>query len=76
MRLFRLGEIVAYYTGTLKKSDGTLHNLNEARVAFWTEVLKAELTGNRVSDAIVTTYKQTRDQLRSEDEKKRQIGLH
>jgi len=76
MRLFRLGEIIAYYTGTLAKSTDNLRKLNDARIVFWTEVLTAELAGSRVSDDIVETYKHTRDTLRSDDEKKRQVGLH
>ncbi len=76
MRLFRLGEIIAYYTNTLEKSEDNLRALNQARIHFWSEVLKAELQNTRVSEEIVTTYKNTRDELRSDEEKMRQVGLH
>lgn len=76
MRIYRLGEIICYYTRTLPKSEGSLLALNEARVAFWTKVLAATLEGETVEDAIVEDYKMVRDSLRSDEEKERQIGLH
>ncbi len=76
MRLFRLGEIIAYYTNTLERSEGNLLRLNEARIHFWSTVLKAELSNTRVGRDAVELYKAERDRLRSEDEKVRQIGLH
>jgi hypothetical protein len=76
IRLFRLGEIIAYYTKTLKNSTDALATLNKVRVNFWNEVLAAELTNQRVSVEIVADYQKTRDQLRSPEEKERQVGLH
>lgn len=76
MRLFRLGEIITYYRRTITKSTGNLRTLNEARITFWHEVLKAELQHDRIADRIRTEYTTLRDTLRSEDEKKRQKGLH
>lgn len=76
MRIYRLGEIICYYTRTLPKSEGALLLLNEARVAFWTKVLAATLEGRTVDDDIVKDYKSLRDSLRSDEEKERQIGLH
>ncbi len=76
MRLYRLEEIIVYYLNTLKKSEGNLLTLNQARVTFWSEVLRAEWENTRVSDTIVEHYRTTRDALRSESEKERQIGLH
>lgn len=76
MRLFRLTEIIAYYVGTLERSQGTLHELNNARVYYWAKVLKAELSNESVAGEITAAYKITRDRLRSADEKLRQIGLH
>ncbi|MES2931090.1 MAG: hypothetical protein V4682_00130 [Patescibacteria group bacterium] len=76
MRVYRLGEIICYYTRTLPKSEGSLLALNEARIAFWTEVLAATLEGRTVGDDIVENYRTVRDSLRSDEEKQRQIGLH
>jgi len=76
MRLFRLGEIITYYTSLLEKSTDALHELNTLRVQLWTDVLTAELTNTRVSTNVIETYRTQRDALRSPEEKTRQIGLH
>ncbi len=76
MRLYRLTELIRYYVGTLDKSDGNLHQLNTARIDFWSQVLAAELQHTRVSEKIRTNYQTIRDSLRSDEEKKRQEGLH
>lgn len=76
LRLFRLSELTVYYIGTLKKSSGQLHELNRARVLFWSQVLDAKLHHTEVSDDVVASYIATRDSLRSEGEKLRQRGLH
>lgn len=76
MRLYRLGEILYYYTRTLEKSDGDLRQLNEARVHFWTTVLDATLRGTFVDGTTIAQYTARRDQLRSADERQRQIDLH
>lgn len=76
MRIYRLGEIIWYYTNTLAKTSGDLYTLNTKRVQFWTEVLKAMLENKNVSKEIVEKYKNDRNSLRSEEEKERQIGLH
>ena len=76
MRLYRLGELIRYYASTLEKSDGNLRTLNEARVQFWSDVLAAELQHQTISPETRTTYQTTRDTLRSQDEQKRQQGLH
>lgn len=76
MRLFRLTELITYYTQTVTKSTGHLRTLNEARVVFWSDVLAALLERSNISDARRDEYTLIRDRLRSDDEKKRQIGLH
>ena len=76
MRVYRLGEIITYYIGTLEKSEGALHELNTARIELWHNVLKAILNDTFVDQNIVLEYKKTRDSLRSPDEKLRQKDLH
>lgn len=76
MRIYRLVEIVTYYLSRLPISTDNLLKLNQARVQFWHQVLRAELQNQRVDRAIVHEYCITRDQLRSEEEKVRQRGLH
>jgi len=76
MRLYRLSELITYYTNTLQNSEGNLLALNQARVQFWRDVLLAELQNKRVERDVVAAYKTTRDQLRSAGEKERQKNLH
>lgn len=76
MRIYRLGEIIWYYVQTLEKSEGDLRTLNEARITFWSTVLSHILKNTPVPESVTEDYKRTRDSLRSEDEKKRQQGLH
>lgn len=76
MRIYRLGEIIWYYVRTLSKSSQNLLQLNTARVHFWTEVLSFVLQDVPVPQNVITSYIKTRDELRSDDEKLRQKGLH
>ena len=76
MRLYRLGEIIWYYTRTFEKSAGDLLTLNKARAEFWTEVLKAQLDNTALDERILQEYRTLRDSLRSDDEKLRQKDLH
>ncbi len=76
MRVYRLGEIIWYYVRTLNASSDNLLKLNTARVYFWSDVLSYIIKNETVPNALVDSYKATRDSLRSEEEKKRQVGLH
>ncbi len=76
MRMYRLGEIISFYVNMLGKTSGNLKILTKYRIEFWKDVLKATLKNKLISADIVNEYKKNRDKLRSEDEKKRQIGLH
>lgn len=76
MRIYRLGEIIWYYTQATEKSIGNLQTLNKARITFWSTALKHILANEVVPRAVIDTYTATRDALRSDDEKKRQVGLH
>jgi hypothetical protein len=76
MRIYRLGEILSYYSDWLEKVSGDLHALTKARIAFWSQALAAQLQGETLSQESIASYKNQRDSLRSEDEKRRQIGLH
>ncbi len=76
MRIYRLGEIIWYYTSTLKNCSGDLRTLNEERIRFWTRILAAVLRDETVSTKVLDDYRRTRDALRSEDEKLRQKDLH
>jgi hypothetical protein len=76
MRVYRLSEIISYYTNAVEKSSDELQTLNKARVVFWTEALNAILSDHNLDEKIIEVYKMTRDSLRSTEEKIRQMGLH
>lgn len=76
MRVYRLMELIRYYATWLSKTSGDLHALAEARIAFWSEVMRCVLDEKQVPADVVESYKKTRDSLRSEEEKQRQVGLH
>ncbi len=76
MRIYRLGEIIFYYTNTLPKSSGDLLKLNRSRVIFWSQMLQAILNKTVLPKEIIQEYIQKRDLLRDKEEKIRQIGLH
>lgn len=76
MRVFRLIEITAHYAGTLPRSEGNLHTLNRARLAFWTAILRSVLDDKPLASSVREEYIKTRDALRSEAERERQKGLH
>ena len=76
MRVFRLTELIWYYTNNLGKSRGDLKTLNKKRIDLWTNVLKSVLEDGAIDRDYVDRYKQERNSLRSEEEKQRQVGLH
>jgi len=76
MRTYRLAELILYYARAVARSTGDLKILNEARIAFWTQALKALLDDVPLSEEVRAAYISTRDSLRSTEEKRRQQGLH
>ncbi|MBU1046197.1 hypothetical protein KKH36_00225 [Patescibacteria group bacterium] len=76
MRIFRLGEIIWYYTNLLSKTSRDLNTLTKSRIKFWTNVLEAILQDKLISEKDVNEYKKLRDSLRSHEEKERQKDLH
>lgn len=76
LRVYRLGEIIWYYTNTLDKSSGNLHTLNTERTHLWHTVLISVLADKEVSPEYLEAYRMKREMLRSEDEKLRQKDLH
>lgn len=76
MRVYRLGEIIWYYASHLEKTTGNLRVLYEVRIAFWTDALQSFLDHHPLSEERIQSYRSLRDQLRSDEEKQRQLGLH
>ena len=76
MRLYRLTEIIWYYVRASSHSTGALKELNDARIEFWSEVLRAQIERRALSSEVRRSYMTVRDQLRSDEERERQKGLH
>lgn len=76
LRIYRLIELIRFYTEWLPRTEGDMKKLAFARIDFWNTVLKATLDDKFIPKETVDAYKRTRDALRSVDEKQRQIGLH
>lgn len=76
MRIYRLVELIRYYAGWLESASGDLLALTEARLSFWTDALIALLNETPLEEKRIEVYKETRDRLRSNEEKRRQQGLH
>ena len=76
MRLYKLAFLLHFYAGNLAQTSGALKEMTRARITFWKEALRAVLRNERLSPEVISTYTKTRDDLRSEEEKLRQKGLH
>lgn len=72
MRVYKVGLLLEYYTKSLEKTTGDLRELTLERIGFWHEILKFLLKNEEIPDSFVEDYKKKRDNLRSEEEKKRQ----
>ncbi len=75
MRLYKIGFLLQYYAGTLRKTAGNLYNLNKERISFWTNILELILADKKINEDIVEEYCHKRDSLRSPEEKERQKEL-
>ena len=76
MRVYRLLEIIHYYTTWLPRTDGNLNLLAQTRITFWSKVLELVINDRPIPAETIEDYQRERDALRSDEEKKRQIGLH
>ena len=57
MRIYRLGEIIWYYTSALDKSYGNLFALNKKRVELWSKMLENLLSENSLPESFIEDYK-------------------
>ena len=76
MRIYKVGTLLEYHTNALSQTSGDLNTLSRNRVTFWLSVMQSLLDCTNLSEEVVATYKESRDKLRSEEEKKRQESLH
>lgn len=72
MRVYKLGFLLQFWTDSLAKTEGDLHELVRLRVSFWTETMRAVLDDTPVPEELVHSYLVQQAKLRSEEEKMRQ----
>jgi len=72
MRIYKLGFLLDYYAKSVSQTEGDLRELTLERISFWHEVLKFILNDQEIPSNFIDDYKNKRDNLRSEEEKKRQ----
>jgi hypothetical protein len=72
MRVYKLGFLLKFYTGSLALTSGDLHALVRARIIFWTNVLGALLADIAVPEEVIEQYLRERNRLRSAEENARQ----
>lgn len=76
MRIFKSLFLVYFYSQNVSNSTGNLQALTEARIRFWNDVLRTQLQAKEIPESVIDAYRQTRDTLRSDEEKLRQKELH
>ncbi|TSC68922.1 MAG: hypothetical protein G01um101456_431 [Parcubacteria group bacterium Gr01-1014_56] len=76
MRIYKLGKLLEYHAGALSKTSGNMHELSKKRVEFWRAAMYALLVDTPLEESTITEYKNARNSLRSEEEKRRQEALH
>jgi hypothetical protein len=72
MRIYKVGFLLNYYAGALKKTSGNLQELTRRRISFWELVLENLLLDKQTDSKKIADYKNTRNSLRSSDELERQ----
>lgn len=72
MQIYKLGFLLEYYVRSLPKTSGNLKKLTQLRINFWYQVLKSVLDQASLPAEVLANYLQSRDNLRSEEEKDRQ----
>jgi hypothetical protein len=72
MRIYKIGFLLKYYAESIKKTSGDLHNLTKKRIEFWHQMMSAVMENKFADKEIIEQYKKERDNLRSEEEKRRQ----
>lgn len=72
MRAYKLGFLLQFWTSSLAKTEGDLHELVRLRVNFWTKTLLSVLDDTPIPEELIRSYLIRQAELRSEEEKARQ----
>ncbi|MDB5194424.1 MAG: hypothetical protein JWN50_438 [Parcubacteria group bacterium] len=73
MRAYKIVFLLRFYAESLEATEGDLRELTLKRLAFWHQILKYVLDDMPIPKELIEDYKGTRDTLRSDEEKKRQM---
>jgi len=76
MRIFRLFDLIHHHAKIYRQAEGELKSLSYKRVFFWLELLKSILENKQLEQNIIEEYKNSRDTLRTVEEKERQKVLY
>jgi len=72
MRIFKTTLLIDYYVRSLPKTEGDLNLLTQKRIEFWFKVLEAFNENKTLTEKEIQSYRDTRNKLRSPEEKERQ----
>lgn len=76
MRTIRYLELIEYYVNRQKTPNSSSAQLDAARVLFWRDALTHHLERIDLPEERIDAYRHLRDTLRTDEEQKRQKGLH
>jgi len=72
MRVFKIFQLLDFYSRIYSNTLGDLHTLTEVRINFWINVGIGVINDRRITKEQLAKYIETRNHLRSEEEKVRQ----
>jgi hypothetical protein len=75
MRIYKIGFLINFYAKSIGKTSGKLNELQNFRLEWWTNICRKLMNGEEVSVEESIIHNQKLDELRDEEEKKRQEGI-
>jgi len=72
MRIYKAGFLLNHYTKIIKKTDGNLCLLTQKRIELWHKIIDSLIKDEPIDEKMVQDYKARRDELRSNEELRRQ----
>jgi hypothetical protein len=75
MRIYKIGFLINFYAKSIGKTSGKLNELQKFRLDWWTNVCTKLLNNEEVTLEDSNLHNRMLDELRDEEEKKRQEGI-
>lgn len=76
MRIYKVAFLLQFYCKTLQDVSKNTYELTRKRIYFWRQVLESLMADTYLPEEIISSYKTSRDALRSQEERERQRDLH